>query len=492
MSTLPKTPQPPKKPTNEEYEDRTATFPSSIALLKETAAFARDAPLGSTDQAVATRFVTLLCKLFPERIFCLQLLARDPETPVRIEGGSPPVTSRPMQIDMVEGHHAAKSISTDQRQLVCWVQGDFLAHPSSQSGFHIDLPSEGGLLGTIFVEYCTTDTSSLDQPLIAPLCDLLASSLLGAREHRRSQHHGRYVEDLLEHANAPIVLTDREGRIAFVNAAYCAATGFSDAEILGEALGTTLSTGTAQRLIKPLLNALRGRATSDTELLLRQKSGKEVPFSVNCAAVRSAHGGIDGALLIYRDISKLRELQDQIIQSEKLATLGQMAAGVVHELNNPLTSITVYADYLLERHKLRAELTDDLKKLSTISESAQRIQRFSQDLITYARPSNEVPTRTSVHETLRRSIGFCEHLITTGSVAVDLLVDDGLPDLLAVPEQLVQVWINLFTNACHAMSAIDPGHAKLSITARRHNREAVLIVVADNGAGVPERARAAL
>src|SRR5262249_41261507 len=85
--------------------------------------------------------------------------------------------------------------------------------------------------------------------------------------------------------------------------------------------------------------------------------------------------------------SELRALNSHMIQAEKLASLGQIAAGVVHELNNPLTSIVAYTDYLLRKSKD----DDDVKRLRRISESAERMLRFTRDLVTYARPSAEVP-----------------------------------------------------------------------------------------------------
>src|SRR5262249_37510673 len=142
-------------------------------------------------------------------------------------------------------------------------------------------------------------------------------------------------------------------------------------------------------------------------------------------------------------------LQAQVIQSEKLASLGQIAAGVVHELNNPLTSIVAYSDYLRKKGERNGADVADLERLTRINEAAERILRFSRDLIAYSRPSTEVPAPVAIHDVIDRALVFCEHVLERTGVMVERTFGD-VKLVRGVAGQLTQVFVNLFTNACQA------------------------------------------
>jgi C4-dicarboxylate-specific signal transduction histidine kinase len=188
------------------------------------------------------------------------------------------------------------------------------------------------------------------------------------------------------------------------------------------------------------------------------------------------------------DLSDLQRLEQQIIHAEKLATLGQLAAGVLHELNNPLTSITVYSDYLLQKARRSGGDASDAEKLARISDAAARMTRFTRDLVTYARPSSDIKASVSMLDVLEQSLGFCEHVLDEGGVLVERNYGHDLPRIEAAQGQLHQVFVNLITNACQAMStardeAKSTRTAKLLVHAERVNTELV-VKVSDTGPGI--------
>jgi signal transduction histidine kinase len=178
-------------------------------------------------------------------------------------------------------------------------------------------------------------------------------------------------------------------------------------------------------------------------------------------------------------------LQQQIVRAERLATLGELAAGVVHELNNPLTSITVYAEYLVRKLESQGAEQADLEKLRRIGASAQRILRFSRDLVQYARPSGKETESVDLAAVVRQSVSICEHLVERGGIQLGVEVDPDLPVIQAVAGQLEQVLINLITNAVHAVE----NGGRVVVRARTESETAVRIEVADSGPGVPEADR---
>ncbi len=188
-----------------------------------------------------------------------------------------------------------------------------------------------------------------------------------------------------------------------------------------------------------------------------------------------------------RDAAELGALHSQIVQVEKLASLGQIAAGVVHELNNPLTSIVAYTDFLIRRVTARSGEgreregdPDELDRLRRIAESAGRMLRFTRDLVSYARPSSELPVQVSVHVVIEQALAFCEHILSDAGAVVDRRFAASLPAVRGKPEQLAQVFVNLITNACHALPA---SGGRLTVATESLGDRA-RITLADNGHGI--------
>ena len=177
----------------------------------------------------------------------------------------------------------------------------------------------------------------------------------------------------------------------------------------------------------------------------------------------------------------MRELEGQVLHAEKLATLGQLAAGIVHEINNPLTSISVYGEYLLSKLTRSGAEHADLKRVERILRSSDRIMSFTRNLLTYARPSKEEAQPIVLNQVLREAVGFCEHIIREAGTSVTVNYGENLPEVNAVSGQLHQVFVNLITNACNATPE-EGGQMRLST--RLHGHDRIHIEVRDNGVGI--------
>ena len=180
--------------------------------------------------------------------------------------------------------------------------------------------------------------------------------------------------------------------------------------------------------------------------------------------------------------AELKRLQEQVIQLERLASLGQMVAGIVHELNSPLTSIIAYSDYLRKKAERGPGDPNDLDRFTRIKEAAERILRFSRDLTEYSRPRKVVPAPVPIHEVIDRALVFCEHELDKTGVMVERNFGE-VPPVRGVAGQLTQVFVNLFTNAAHAMR--DQG-GLLSITTAITGEDQVEVTISDDGHGIEE------
>ncbi len=178
------------------------------------------------------------------------------------------------------------------------------------------------------------------------------------------------------------------------------------------------------------------------------------------------------------------DFQERMIQADKLATFGQIAAGIVHELNNPLTSIVAYSDYLI-RKAVSAPGTqdpDDVDRLRRISESANRMLRFTRDFVAYARPSSGVAGPVILHGVIDQAVAFCEHVLAQAGVSVDRRYSPDVMTVRGVSEQLVQVFVNLVTNASQAAPETN-GRIVITTSLDPASRRA-LVIVEDNGGGI--------
>jgi two-component system, NtrC family, sensor kinase len=211
------------------------------------------------------------------------------------------------------------------------------------------------------------------------------------------------------------------------------------------------------------------------------EASAEGRFADRAARVLSGALRMSAALAHARAQSdEFRQLQAQVVQSEKLASLGQLAAGVVHELNNPLSSIVAYSDYLRQKAERAGTDASDVERLRRIGEAAERIRRFSRDLVDYARPSSGVVTALNVHDVIAQALVFCDHLLDAGQVEVERQLADDLVPLRGVGGELTQVFVNLITNACHAMAE---GGGRLRV-ATFFSADSVEVVLEDNGHGL--------
>ncbi|UCG38062.1 MAG: HAMP domain-containing protein [bacterium] len=175
---------------------------------------------------------------------------------------------------------------------------------------------------------------------------------------------------------------------------------------------------------------------------------------------------------------QIRQMQSVLVRSEKLASLGELAAGIAHELNNPLTGILIHASFM-EKY---AELSEELgKDLATITAEADRCARIVKNLLDFSRKTEPRKAMNDLNETIDRALGLVEHLALFHNVEIVKEYAANLPELLLDAGQMEQVFVNMFVNAGQAME----GSGKLIIwTGLDVDGESVVIRVQDTGKGI--------
>jgi PAS domain S-box-containing protein len=305
---------------------------------------------------------------------------------------------------------------------------------------------------------------------------------------RRSEETARAV---LESASEGIVLIDARGRITLVNAAAERMFGYSRHDLLGEPLEMLLPERVRQSHVGHRTDYFaepRVRPMGiGLDLSGRRQDGTEFPLEISLSHVRSAEGGV--AIAFITDITERKRVEAQLqhqrevlYQNEKLAALGTMAAGIAHEMNNPLGIITTRIEVMLldaEQQQLPAQVLEDLQVLHRAS---QRVARIAASLRSFARhtPGERVPL--DLNAVVEESVLLLQKPLAADNVQIVVSLDRTLPPILGDASTLHQVLMNLLTNAREAM----PGGGQVRLETGPGERPGFIqLVVTDTGTGIP-------
>lgn len=191
-------------------------------------------------------------------------------------------------------------------------------------------------------------------------------------------------------------------------------------------------------------------------------------------------------LVVLEDITEQKQMEETIIQTDKLSALGIMASSFAHEVNNPLATINVYAEDLIDRIEARDEDLDEDEMghyLRKIKENTERCKRITGNLLNFSRKNDWTEDHIRVKEIIENSISLVEHQLKKKRIQLELQVVEALPPIMGDGLKLMQVLVNLINNAVDAMES----EGRLIVSAER-NGEVLSIKVTDSGHGIPPEA----
>lgn len=303
----------------------------------------------------------------------------------------------------------------------------------------------------------------------------------------QAEHAGNVIQSITD----GIIGLDADGRIRTWNRAMADRYGVPEADVLGRNLFEAFP-ALAEEGLQPAVDGLLSGA--QPTFLLRnfehetRKRGRVV-LNFRGSSVRRATGDIDGAVLAIEDVTDRVALAQEVQQAEKLAVVGQLAAGIAHQIGTPLNVISGSAEYLM------MEWGDDKprpQELDIIVAQTDRIAKLIRQLLNFARPARMELRSLDLRELLESLLSLTEHQIAKEGIGVTADFGSDLPPILGDANQLEQAFLNIVINAWHAM----PDGGRLTVAARavpaaeRYRRvgraalPGVEVVIADTGTGI--------
>lgn len=272
-----------------------------------------------------------------------------------------------------------------------------------------------------------------------------------------------------------IAITDGDYNITRTNRAFASAFGVEPAELLGKKACTVVH-GLAGPIDNcPCVEAQKTLKPSTREFLNTPNNSS---IEVTASPIIDANGKADGSVLVIRDITERKAMENQLIVQDRLASIGELVSGVAHEMNNPLTSVIGFSDYLLQN-----EIPPDVKEgLEYINRDARRTASIVNNLMIFAREQPGQKTPLDIKEILNRVLSLHAYALKIKNITVQTNYSEDLPAVMGNSAQLHQVFSNIIINAEQAMYEKDK-KGTLSIDTKRSGRDA-RIILADSGPGI--------
>jgi PAS domain S-box-containing protein len=295
------------------------------------------------------------------------------------------------------------------------------------------------------------------------------------RLHREQEFAGRLMDSFPD----LVIVLDTNGRYTFVSPQIIDILGFRPEELVGKRMGGRTDPSDRTAMLEMFDDLIFNRLSEgQIEYRTQHKNGAWRVFRASARPLHDEEGRITGVIASARDITEQQRLQQQLIQSERLAAMGQMIAGVAHELNNPLTAILGVTELLRDQSNNETQT----RQLDLAHRQARRAAHIVQSLLVFSRPSTPRTTLLHLPDLLQRTLQLHEHSLNANHIHVDLSARPDLPTVRGDSNLLTQVFLNLIVNAEQAINEVrDHGtlRIRLGVVGDR-----VLITFQDDGVGI--------
>ncbi len=284
---------------------------------------------------------------------------------------------------------------------------------------------------------------------------------------------------LVESSEDFIFTVDSSGRFESLNSFTANFFGGTPSQFVGRSMSVFFSEGVSDQALRLVGAVFRFGKSVRHEFMV--KTGEyEVWLSANFMPFKDDRDRVVSVLCIARDITENKRLEAQLINTEKMASLGTLAAGVAHELNNPLGVMLGFTDLLLEKFDKKSQVYQDLK---TVERHSLHCKQVVENLLSFARQGDGASEHCDIYDAIHEIVGVVKHSLDMNNIELRLNMSPGLPKVKGDARQMQQVFLNLINNAAAAMKGGGIVTMETSVGVARRR---VRVVVRDNGHGIDE------
>jgi len=288
--------------------------------------------------------------------------------------------------------------------------------------------------------------------------------------------------NIVENSINPIQITDINGKMNYVNPAFIKASGYKKEELIGKNPRIFGSGKFPKKFWDKMWQTISSGKAWFGEIEDRKKNGEPFFTQLLISPIFDKDKKVSGYFGIHRDLSEKRTLEKQLIHTQKMESIGTLAAGIAHEVGNPLASISA----LVQVARRSTEDPFIKEKLDLVKSQVTRISKIIRDLVDFSRPSDFELQRVNINECLKEAVEITKVGTKSKDIEYNVKLSDELPSLPLVADQLEQVFVNILLNAFDAINEVKEEREKRITIESSLSEDEVMITFTDSGSGISE------
>lgn len=288
--------------------------------------------------------------------------------------------------------------------------------------------------------------------------------------------------NVAENSVNPIEITDLNGKIIYVNRAFEIASGYTKEELLGKNPRVFGSGKLPSSFWDKMWATISSGKVWVGEVENRRKNGDPFYTQLLISPILEKDGKVSGYFAIHRDLTEKRTLERQLIHTQKMESIGTLAAGIAHEVGNPLASISALVQ--VAQRSSKDPFVNE--KLSLVKSQVTRISKIIRDLVDFSRPSNYELELTDINKVIQEAVEITQVGTKAKDITFETNLSDSIPMLPLIADQIQQVFLNILLNAVDAISEKkEKKNEKISVTSQADS-DWLTITFVDTGPGIKE------